>query len=48
MGARPLHKIIDTEITDKLTKEILFGSLIAGGEVKVILKDDLLLFEYNL
>jgi len=34
-GARPLRRLIMREIGDKLTDEILFGSLKRGGEVKI-------------
>ncbi len=34
-GARPLRRLIMKEIGDRLTEEILFGSLARGGEVKI-------------
>ena len=34
-GARPLRRLIMKEISDRLTEEILFGSLMRGGEVKI-------------
>jgi ATP-dependent Clp protease ATP-binding subunit ClpA len=34
-GARPLERVIQTEIKDKLTDEILFGELVKGGQVAV-------------
>ena len=34
-GARPLSRVIETEVTRKLTDEILFGSLEDGGHVEV-------------
>lgn len=34
-GARPLRRLIMKEIGDRLTEEILFGSLSRGGEVKI-------------
>jgi len=34
-GARPLERVIQTEIKDKLTDEILFGKLMKGGQVTV-------------
>ncbi|MGW8161933.1 MAG: ATP-dependent Clp protease ATP-binding subunit ClpA, partial [Desulfobulbales bacterium] len=34
-GARPLRRLIMKEIGDRLTEEILFGSLTRGGEVKI-------------
>ena len=35
MGARPLKRFIQDNITNKLSDEILFGKLTHGGEVKV-------------
>ena len=46
-GARPLARVIQTEIKDALADEILFGKLVKGGKVKVDLKDDKLTFEYK-
>ena len=34
-GARPLRRLIIKEIGDRLTEEILFGSLSKGGKVKI-------------
>jgi ATP-dependent Clp protease ATP-binding subunit ClpA len=39
MGARPLARIIDTEIKKPLSHEILFGKLEKGGVVEVALDD---------
>lgn len=39
MGARPLARIIDTEIKKPLSHEILFGKLEKGGVVEVTLSD---------
>ena len=39
-GARPLERVIQTEINDKLTDEILFGKLIKGGQVTVSIEKD--------
>ena len=41
-GGRPVERIINSEITEKLSEEILFGKLENGGNVKVTLnkKDD--------
>jgi ATP-dependent Clp protease ATP-binding subunit ClpA len=33
MGARPLARVIQTEVRDPLTDEILFGQLEHGGTV---------------
>ncbi len=46
-GARPLSRVIQTEIKDQLTDEILFGQLEKGGNVQVDLKDDKLTFSYH-
>jgi ATP-dependent Clp protease ATP-binding subunit ClpA len=46
-GARPLGRLIQTEIKDALSEELLFGRLKKGGSVKVHLKDNKLEFEYN-
>ncbi len=42
LGARPMARVIQTEISDKLAEEILFGKLKDGGEVVVSLADDTL------
>ena len=44
-GARPMARLIQKELKNKLADEILFGSLKDGGNVRVDLKDDLLTFE---
>ena len=43
-GARPLSRLIQTEIKDGLSDEILFGRLTKGGVITVDLKDDELVF----
>ena len=43
MGARPLKRYIQNNITDKLSDEILFGKLQNGGLVTVTLKEELIL-----
>ena len=43
MGARPLKRFIQNNITNKLSDEILFGKLKNGGEVKVEFKKELVL-----
>jgi ATP-dependent Clp protease ATP-binding subunit ClpA len=45
-GARPLSRVIQTEIKDALSDEILFGQLSKGGTVFVDLKDGELTFSY--
>jgi ATP-dependent Clp protease ATP-binding subunit ClpA len=46
-GARPLARVIQTEVRDPLTDEILFGELENGGTVTILLKDDKLDFKYE-
>ena len=46
-GARPLARLLQTEIKDKLSDEILFGRLEKGGRVTVDLQGDSLSFEYG-
>lgn len=46
-GARPLGRVIQTEIKDILTNEILFGCLEKGGEVFVDLEDEKLIFDFS-
>jgi len=43
-GARPLERLIQSRIKDKLTDEILFGSLENGGEVSLGLKNNEITF----
>jgi ATP-dependent Clp protease ATP-binding subunit ClpA len=43
-GARPLGRLIQTRIKDKLSDEILFGKLVKGGVVFVDLKNDEIIF----
>ena len=45
-GARPLARVIQTELKDKIADEILFGELAKGGEVRVGLGDDALAFDF--
>ena len=42
MGARPMARIIENEIIEPLSDEILFGKLNKGGEVKVDFKNKFL------
>jgi ATP-dependent Clp protease ATP-binding subunit ClpA len=45
-GARYLDRLIQTEIKDILSNEILFGRLDNGGEVFIDFENDKLTFEY--
>ncbi|MDE5879300.1 MAG: AAA family ATPase, partial [Desulfovibrio sp.] len=42
MGARPLRRLLRSEVEDKLATELLFGFLKKGGVVRLGLKDDAL------
>jgi ATP-dependent Clp protease ATP-binding subunit ClpA len=44
-GARPLARVIQENIKKPLADEILFGRLVKGGHVRVVLKDGKLAFE---
>jgi ATP-dependent Clp protease ATP-binding subunit ClpA len=46
-GARPLDRLIQKEIKDVLTDQILFGKLTNGGAVYVKVKDNKLMFNYS-
>ena len=46
-GARPLARVVQTEVRDPLTDEILFGRLERGGTVRIGLEDDKLAFVYE-
>ncbi len=48
LGARPIQRLIDSEITQKLTQEILFGSLsTGGGSVRIVVKGKELGFQFG-
>ncbi len=47
MGARPLGRVIQREVRDPLTDEILFGKLENGGTVTIGVADDKLSFAYE-
>lgn len=47
-GARPLGRLIQEEIKDVLSEEILFGRLEKGGNVHIDIKQDRLNFSYSL
>jgi ATP-dependent Clp protease ATP-binding subunit ClpA len=46
-GARPLARVIQTEVRDPLTDEILFGRLEHGGTVTITLADGHLDFSFE-
>ncbi|MFN2375381.1 MAG: ATP-dependent Clp protease ATP-binding subunit ClpA [Candidatus Binatia bacterium] len=45
-GARPMRRLIETEISHKLSHEILFGRLAKGGDVVIKAGDEGLVFEF--
>jgi ATP-dependent Clp protease ATP-binding subunit ClpA len=45
-GARPLARVIQTDVRDRLTDEILFGRLENGGTVRIGTEEDRLTFTY--
>jgi ATP-dependent Clp protease ATP-binding subunit ClpA len=46
-GARPLGRVIQKEIKDRLADEILFGKLVKGGVVFVDRKDNEMTFKVD-
>jgi ATP-dependent Clp protease ATP-binding subunit ClpA len=46
MGARPLSRVIQEHIKKPLAEELLFGKLAKGGTVRILKKDDGLVFDY--
>jgi ATP-dependent Clp protease ATP-binding subunit ClpA len=46
-GARPLARVLRTELEDKFADEILFGSLVKGGTVHVDLGEDELVLRFS-
>ncbi|MBQ1562423.1 ATP-dependent Clp protease ATP-binding subunit ClpA [Caulobacter sp.] len=46
-GARPLARVIQEHIKKPLADDILFGRLVRGGHVKVVLKDSKIDFEID-
>ena len=47
MGARPITRVIQEKIKDRLTDEMLFGALKKGGEVSVDYKEHALSFDFG-
>ena len=45
MGARPMARLIQEKVKQRLAEELLFGKLAHGGEVHVSVRDDNLAFE---
>jgi ATP-dependent Clp protease ATP-binding subunit ClpA len=46
-GARPLARVVQADVRDRLTDEILFGRLEHGGTVTIGLADDQLTFAFS-
>jgi ATP-dependent Clp protease ATP-binding subunit ClpA len=46
-GARPLARLLQTEVKDPLADEILFGQLVKGGRVRVEMAGDALTFVFE-
>jgi ATP-dependent Clp protease ATP-binding subunit ClpA len=46
-GARPMARVIQVELKDKLAEEMLFGRLTKGGHVRVVRQGDGLGFELD-
>ena len=46
-GARPLGRLIQTEVRDPLTEEILFGRLEHGGTVTLVVENGALAFRFD-
>jgi len=46
-GARPLGRLIETDVTTPLSDEILFGRLEKGGTVTVGIRDDHIVFDFE-
>ena len=46
-GARPLARLLQTDVKDPLADEILFGKLAKGGRVRVDAQNGALAFEFE-
>ena len=40
MGARPMARVIQEQIKRPLAEQLLFGDLVAGGHVTIVINDD--------
>ncbi len=47
MGARPLGRVIQRDVRDPLTDQILFGQLEHGGTVTITVAANQLVFSYE-
>jgi ATP-dependent Clp protease ATP-binding subunit ClpA len=46
-GARPLSRVIQNEIKDRLADDLLFGKLEKGGEIRLDVEEDGLIFSFQ-
>ena len=46
-GARPLTRVIQTTLSDRISHEILFGALAKGGRVKIDRGESGLVFSFE-
>jgi len=46
-GARSVYRLVQKELKDKLAEQILFGELKNGGEAKVEVLDEKLVFSFS-
>jgi ATP-dependent Clp protease ATP-binding subunit ClpA len=46
-GARPLARVIQTEVKDRISDEVLFGALAQGGRVRVDAEEGALTFAFE-
>tara|TARA_R110000850_G_scaffold189247_10_gene315107 strand:- start:4364 stop:6643 length:2280 start_codon:yes stop_codon:yes gene_type:complete len=47
MGARPMERVIQDNLKRPLAEELLFGKLSGGGKVRVTVKDDKIVLEFD-
>ncbi|NHI00316.1 ATP-dependent Clp protease ATP-binding subunit ClpA [Oceanimonas sp. MB9] len=47
MGARPMGRVIQEQLKKPLANELLFGELVGGGAVRVMLRNEQLHFEFQ-
>ena len=43
---KPSARLIQEQVKKPLAEEVLFGKLVKGGTVRILLKDDALAFQY--
>ena len=47
MGARPIERLIESEVSEKIAREILFGDLTKGSTAILTLKKDQIVIQKN-